>query len=86
MSWNFVRFHEIQFQTEPSFSFLSWKTKKFYPYKNIFFSRTAKIDPKDGISRLNFLKGFDHENEKKGVCSTSKKNVYCTIFGWHFFA
>ena len=31
LSWNFARFHEIQFQTEPkSFSFLSWKTKKFY--------------------------------------------------------
>ena len=31
MSGNFVRFHEIQFQTEPeSFSILSWKTKKFY--------------------------------------------------------
>ena len=30
MSWNFVRFHEIQFQTAAeSFSFLSWKTKKF---------------------------------------------------------
>ena len=31
MSWNFVRFHEILFQTDAeSFSFLSWKTKKFY--------------------------------------------------------
>ena len=31
LSWNFARFHEIQFQTEPeSFSLLSWKTKKFY--------------------------------------------------------
>ena len=31
MSWNFVRFHEIQFQTDTeSFNFLSWKTKKFY--------------------------------------------------------
>ena len=31
MSWNFVRFHEILFQADAeSFSFLSWKTKKFY--------------------------------------------------------
>ena len=31
MRWNFVRFHEIQFQTDAkSFSFLSGKTKKFY--------------------------------------------------------
>ena len=31
MSWNFVRFHEILFQTDAeTFSFLSWKTKKFY--------------------------------------------------------
>ena len=31
ISWNFVRFQEIQFQTDTeSFSFLSLKTKKFY--------------------------------------------------------
>ena len=31
MSWNLVRLHEIQFQIDTkSFSFLSWKTKKFY--------------------------------------------------------
>ena len=59
MSWNFVKFHEIQFQTEPeSFSFLSWKTKFFYSLKNGFLSRTTKIDPKDGVSRLNFPEGF----------------------------
>ena len=58
MSWNFARFHEIQFQTEPkNFSFLSWKTKKNIPKKKIL-SRTAKIDPKDGVSRLNFPEGF----------------------------
>ena len=35
MSWNFVRFHEILFQTDAeSFSFLSWKTKKFYSKNN----------------------------------------------------
>ena len=31
MSWNFVTFHEINFQTDTeSFSLLSWKTKKLY--------------------------------------------------------
>ena len=59
MSWNFVRFHEIWFQTEPeSFSFLSWKTKK-----NL--SRTAKIDPKDGVSRLNFPECFAEKYQRK---------------------
>ena len=37
LSWNFVRFHEILFQTDAeSFSVLSWKTNKFYSWKNIF--------------------------------------------------
>ena len=31
LHWNFLRFHEILFQTDSeSFSFLIWKTKKFY--------------------------------------------------------
>ena len=55
LSWNFVRFHEILFQTDAeSFSFLSWKTKKFYSLKKSFLSRTAKVDPKDGVSSPNF--------------------------------
>ena len=29
------------------------------PKKKYFLSRTAKIHPKDGISRLNFPEGFD---------------------------
>ena len=38
MSWNFVRFQEIKFQTDAeSFSFLSWKTNKFYSWKKKFF-------------------------------------------------
>ena len=36
------------------------KQKSFIPKKYIFiFSRTAKIHPKDGVSRLNFQEGFD---------------------------
>ena len=34
------------------------KQKSFIPKKNIFFGRTAKIHPKDGVSRLNFPEGF----------------------------
>ena len=37
LSWNFVRFHEILFQTDAqSFSFLTWKIKKFYSWKKKF--------------------------------------------------
>jgi hypothetical protein len=32
--------------------------KVLFLKKKNFLSRTAKIDPKDGISRLNFLEGF----------------------------
>ena len=50
-----MRFHEIQFQTgTESLSFLSWKTKKVLFQKKYFLSRTAKVDPKDGVSRPNF--------------------------------
>ena len=34
------------------------KQKKVLFLKNIFLSCIAKIDPKDGISRLNFPEGF----------------------------
>ena len=34
------------------------KQKSFIPKKKIL-SRTAKIDPKDGVSRLNFPEGFE---------------------------
>jgi hypothetical protein len=30
------------------------KQKSFIPKKKYFLSRTAKIDPKDGVSRPNF--------------------------------
>jgi hypothetical protein len=42
MSWN-VRFHEIPNQTETeNFSFLSWKTKKFYSWKIYDLSHMAR--------------------------------------------
>ena len=34
------------------------KQKSFIPKKKFFFGRTAKIHPKDGVSRLNFPEGF----------------------------
>ena len=38
------------------------KNKKVLLLKKIFFGRTAKVHPKDGVSRLNFPEGFgwDH--------------------------
>ena len=55
-----MRFHEFKFQTEPeSFIFLSSKTKKSFIPKKKFFGSTAKIQPKDGVSRLNLPEGFD---------------------------
>ena len=59
LSWNFARFHKIQFQTEPeSFSFLSWKTKKFYSWKNKFFKRLSISKQKSFVYWLNFPEGF----------------------------
>ena len=49
LSWNFVRFHEILFQTDAeSFSFLSWKTKKFY-------SRKKKFKPLSISKQISFV-------------------------------
>ena len=41
------------------------KQKSLIPKKK-FLSRTAKIDLKDGISRLTFSQGFGHVNQ--GIC------------------
>ena len=46
-----MRFHEYQLQTDGE-SIL--KKKKVLFLKKYFLSRTAKIDPKDGVSRPNF--------------------------------
>ena len=58
MCWNLWGF------TKFCFSFLSWKTKKFYSWKNIFLaivSKYAKRDPKDGVCCLNFQWRFYHQ-------------------------
>ena len=34
------------------------KQKSFIPKKKYFLGRTAKVHPKDGVSRLNFPEGF----------------------------
>ena len=35
------------------------KQKSFIPKKKYFLSRTAKVHPKEGVSRLNFPEGFE---------------------------
>ena len=40
------------------------KQKSFITKKKFFFGRTAKIHPKDGLSRLNFPEGFGPDPEK----------------------
>ena len=37
------------------------KNKKVLFLKKYFFGRTAKVHPKDGVSRLNFPEGFDKQ-------------------------
>ena len=42
------------------------KQKSFIPKKKIF-GRTAKIHPKDGVSRLNFSEGFGPAQVKEKI-------------------
>ena len=61
MIWNFVRFHEIHFQTDAeSFSFLSWKTKKFYSLKKWFFKPFSISKHKSFVYQPNFQWRFWH--------------------------
>ena len=56
LSWNFVSFHEILFQTDAeSFSFLSWKTKQFYSY---FLGRSQYQNKKPLFTDPIFSNGF----------------------------
>ena len=65
--------------------------KSFIPKKKIL-SRTAKIDPKDGVSRLNFPEGFaidvtmmhpyvisKQEKKSYGKCNVDAVNVNLKI-------
>ena len=48
--------------------------KKVLFLKIFFLSRTAKIDPKDGVSRLNFPEGFARAHKPNDASiRTSKK-------------
>ena len=82
MSWNFVRF-KINFWIDAeSFSFLSWKTKKFHSEKKYFFSavsKHAKIIPKDGASRSNFQWRFWYS-----TCSKEIQRHYWRYRFWSF--
>ena len=52
-----MRFHEINFKQILKVSaFYLEKRKSFIP-ENCFLSRTAKVDPKDGVNRSNFQWG-----------------------------
>ena len=49
---------------------------------NIFLGRTAKIDPKDGVSRLNFPEGFGDLNNKTGLSHVRRifnNGIYCNL-------
>ena len=55
LSWNFVRFLEILFQTDAeSFSFLSWKTKKVLFLKKNFFKPFSISKQKSFVHWPNF--------------------------------
>ena len=76
-SWNFVRFHEIPFQTDAeSFCFLSWKTKQFYPWKMYFLSRSLWIF-QERSKRWRYLSWF---LVKVLVAHISNMHVHYHIF------
>ena len=54
--WGFTKF--ICKQMLKVSAFYHEKQKSFIPKKKYFLSRTAKIHPKDGVSRLKFFEGF----------------------------
>ena len=54
------------------------KQKSFIPKKFFFLSRTTKIDPKDGVSRLNFPEGFGQLFQ--GKYGREKTGQFCPQF------
>ena len=59
LSWNFVRFHKLYFQTDAeSFSFLSWKTKKILFLKKYFFGYSQYQNKKALLTDSIFREGF----------------------------
>ena len=81
MSWNLVRSHEIQFQTDSeSFSFLSWKTKKFYSWKKNSAAvniKTKKALFTDSIFQWRFwLKSSKFRNTPSGPSIFSSSVVF----------
>jgi hypothetical protein len=61
LSWNFVKFHEILFQTDAeSFSFLSWKIKKSYSYKKYCFGRCQYQNKQALFTDSIFREDFDY--------------------------
>ena len=69
MSWNFIKFHKILFQTDAE------KQKSFIPKKNIFYavvSKYAKIVQKMALAVLIFSEGFENFRSK---CCLKSKNI-----------
>ena len=86
LSWNFARFHEILFQTDyESFSFLSWKTKKFYSKKKFFLSRCQNQNKKSFVYWLNFPEGFEMSSLKTKWLKnfTFFADELCSDYWWH---
>ena len=78
MLWGFMKFN-FKLNLKGSAFYLE-KQKSFIP-KKIFFGRTAKMHPKDGVSRLNFPEGFDKyllEKIAQHRIQISKAKVYIT--------
>ena len=78
MSWmssNFVRFHEMLFQTDAeSFSFLSWKTKKVL-FLNRYFKAVVNIKTKQKLCLLT-------QFSVKVLDSSSQTKVDEFLFRW----
>ena len=62
MNWNFARLDEILNQTaDENFSFLSWKTKKFYSKKKYFLSRCQYQNKKALFTNPIFSESFAYK-------------------------
>ena len=82
MSWNFGRFHEIIFQADAeSFSFLSWKTKKFYSKKKYFLGRCQYQNKKTLFNDPISSEGFDLHKYRNGPKTNEKNLAHKFLYG-----
>ena len=77
LSWTFVRFHKILFQTDAeSFSFLSWKTKKVLFLKEIFFRPLSISKQKRFVYWLNFPEGFGRSHVELRAHASKRNRLW----------